>query len=276
MRSILCLLTLATALPAAAWTEDGHARVSDAVLRSLPDELRLLPHAARARHASGQPDIHSLRVVPRLSDRERADHWLDLDLLPEGSLPAERRAYEAWLRASDRGADKVGAVLYRVQEETERLTILFAELRRSPKSEILRSAAAAQIGRLSHYTSDLVQPLHTTKDFDGRDGARTGIHLEVDGWLGRLPPLARQPSAAPLRDLRAATLARLREAHRLLDALYAVHEQAPKKGPLTGPARDFAQRRAATAVRFSACVVLTAWRDSETLELPAWVPPPGD
>jgi hypothetical protein len=274
MRAIAILLPLCLASPAAAWTEVGHQRVARATLDSLPAELAFLQgYRARAAHHAVQPDVHT--AAPALAAHERPDHYLDVDLLPGIELPRTRAAYEAWLREAGKDATKVGAAIYRIEEETERLTVLFAQHRRAPESSILRTALADQIGKLSHYTSDLVQPLHTTKDYDGRDGARTGIHLVVDGWLGRLPEasLAPQPGVA-CPDLRQASLERLREAHSYIEAVYAAHEAGPPAGPLGDKARALAEDRWTAAVAFTTAVVRHAWERSAGVELPAWVPRP--
>jgi hypothetical protein len=63
----------------------------------------------------------------------------------------------------------------------------FADYRKDPKNPAIPMKCLVYGGILAHYTGDAAMPLHTTRDFDGRnqpDGTvkQKGIHAKIDSF----------------------------------------------------------------------------------------------
>jgi hypothetical protein len=277
------VLLAAGAGPAAAWLTSGHRRVTVEAVRLLPAEV---PHFFRAGAAAvgrtaGDPDLWRNRGTPALAERVAPEHFLDLELLRGEPLPARRSEYLALLARLGVEPRRAGALPYAIVEGAELLALAFAEHRRWPGDEVIRSKCLLHAGWLAHYAADLEQPLHTTIHHDGRarpDGSPpfTGIHRRVDALFDHLPRhfalRADEARPTPIADLGAAVRAELAASHALVDAVYALEPQLMGEGP----SRDarlaaFAAERYRTTARFVAGVLLWSWERSAEIELPEWL-----
>jgi len=85
------------------------------------------------------------------------------------------------------------------------------------------------------------------------------------------PATATRPGPSPLLQ---AILAEIHASHGLVDQVYALESDLPDMDkPLPADSlkvRDFALDRLRGSTRFVASLYLTAWRDSEFIEIPAW------
>lgn len=256
----LGLLVVAT--PAAAWHARGHRAIAEGAVSILPEEL---PAAFRASadsiaHHSVDPDVWRNRATPALTDATAPWHYIHLE---EGDGARE------------------GELERTVVELTERLTLTFAELRRSPDDPDLQAASRLIAGWLAHFAADLAQPLHTSIHHDGwalPDGSSplVGIHARVDGLVERVvaDPAAAAAGLEPLaiEELEGALAAELAASHAELDAVYAALDRlAAEGGELDAGAAAFVCRRYRAAVRLLAGLYLHAWRRSATIELPHWL-----
>ena len=137
---------------------------------------------------------------------------------------------------------------------------------------------------LAHYAQDMCQPLHLTIDFNGRkleDGSKAhkGIHERVDALpetLGLDPDdLARGQNVAPIEQLMPEIIAQLKRGHGLVDRVYELAPRVPRHGAEDWAREqevvDFALERTRESVRFTASLVLTAWRLSEGLKIEGWL-----
>ena len=205
---------------------------------------------------------------------------------------------------------RVGLAPYAVMEWTHRLTIAFAQHRRWPEDKAIQQKCLLYAGFLAHYAQDLCQPLHTSIHYDGRvaklgdPSPRSGIHNKVDALPGKLdakpddvlkdlkiqPLIDRtaepatsatsQPATNPARTpnppspLLKAILTQIEANHKLVDRVYELEKDLPgMHDPLpedSHKVRAFALERLRESTRFSASLLLTAWRESEFIEIPAW------
>jgi hypothetical protein len=283
---VFSVVSVALAPAAAqAWDADGHRHVARAAARSLPADVPAFLRAGgdALAHYAVDADLRASRAGGPLRRAERAEHWLDLELLRGHGLPAERTEYLELLHELKVKPGHAGTAPYRIVEDTWALALALAEHRRAPDDGLVRAKVLARAGALSHFTSDLAQPLHTTIHYDGRakDGRspNTGIHLRVDALLTHLGYAALK-SVKPVAtdDPLARVKHTLDEAHARVDRVYALEAKLPpwdKPSPLDASVRSLSVERGRAAVQLTADLWLTAWRMSEKIELPKWyVAPP--
>jgi len=175
---------------------------------------------------------------------------------------------------------------YTITEWTQQLAMAFVEHRRWPDNPHIRAKCLVYAGILSHYTADLHMPLHTTVHFDGRasrgdegyDSPHTGIHAKVDALPTKLP--YNRIFAEPLPEPTAAghvfgfVMDQFHRSHRLVDRVYQLEDRIPEVPDLTLDDPEviaFTLDRTRAAARFTAEMVLTAWRMSADLETPFWL-----
>jgi len=271
------MMVLLAASSAGAWEMRGHSLVAHEAVLLLPEEVPefFRQGAATVGHASIDPDVMKHRETPQLRHREYPEHFLDYELVDEQPLPEMR--YDFVALAADRGQapDRVGFVPYAITENTQRLSLAFAEHRCWPEDPHIRSKALIYAGLLSHYASDMVQPLHTSVHYDGRAGAdgespRSGIHGKMDslflqpGFEAGAGPAAPEVFADLWLAVRGEFEASFSQVERVygfesnLDALYEGGEWDPEL-------RRFAEERYARTLEFLSSLYLTAWRQSESL-----------
>lgn len=285
--SFLLALLLPLALPtrpAHAWLAQGHSIIAEGAVKALPAEMPLWFRAGvgQISHGAQDPDIQKNRALPMMTEREYPQHFFDWELIGMAPLPPTRREFYA--ECAKRGVSPfdVGELPYALAEWTQRLTIAFAEARKYPDDVYIRNKALVYAGILSHYAGDATMPLHVTLDHDGRvkpDGSspKTGIHSKVDSLIeksGDTPErLARGQIIEPLPALWPGIETQMRETYSHVDQTYALEAQLPGEtdSKLSPAVEAFALERGRMAARFTARLFLTAWRDSEKINLPSWL-----
>ncbi len=283
---VFALLLVTLPSPGLAWYARGHRLVALAALSTLPDEI---PEFVR--HGGGtigrlamEPDVWKNRSTPGLSDRVAPDHYLDFERLQDGKWPPLRSQFLAEIGRRGLSISQIGALPYAVREDTERLTLAFAEVRRFPGDEVAREQALFWAGVLAHYAGDVEQPLHTTIDHDGRakpDGSSpfTGIHARVDALFEKVrfdrSAAVRGVQPEVFSDLPAAIRTEFLASHDLVDRVYRLQpELMAADGGIARPdVVAFTRERFAATAKFIASLYLTAWRDSAKVELPDWLEP---
>ena len=83
--------------------------------------------------------------------------------------------------------NKVGLLPYAIVENYEKLVVGFLDHRKAPTNASIPMKCLVHGGVLCHYTGDAAMPLHTTRDYDGRnqpDGTvrQKGIHAKLDAF----------------------------------------------------------------------------------------------
>ena len=267
-----------------AWYAQGHGVATRVAVAGLPPEVPEFFRAETAAivHCSADPDVFKEVGLSQLQAYEEPEHYLDLELLKDATLPPTRYDYLRYCYTHELDPAQVGTVPYAVTEWTQRLTYAFAEHRRWPDNPHVRSKCLVYAGMLAHYAQDLCQPLHTTVHYDGRaneDGSspHSGIHARVDALFQHLPPAAETTATPekvqPFADVWAETLAEFKRSHALVDKMYELEAELPRardRGSLTPAVEAFAQERLAACARFTAALYLSAWRDSQAVRLPRW------
>jgi hypothetical protein len=269
-----------------AWYARGHRLVALAALSTLPPEV---PEFVRrgggtVGRLAMEPDVWKNRATPSLSDRVAPDHYLDFERLQDGRWPPLRSQFLAGIARRGLSTAQIGTLPYAVLEDTQRLTLAFAEARRFPGDEVAREQVLFWAGVLAHYAGDVDQPLHTTIDHDGRakpDGSSpaTGIHARVDALFEKAR-FDRSAAVAEIRpegyaDLPAAIRSEILASHALVDRVYRLEPQlmAEDGGVAQPDVVAFTRERFAATAKFIASLYLTAWRDSADVELPDWLEP---
>jgi hypothetical protein len=269
-----------------AWDAAGHGIIAREVATQLSEELPSFFAEGRDQMAwdAVDPDLMRNHDLPQLRDREGPDQYLDLELLADQQLPETRNAFLDLLAAQQPslGLEQVGSLPYALTDATQRLIFAFAQVRNRPASEHLQAKALIYAAHLAHYAADLSQPLHTTIHHDGRaladlSSPHSGIHQQVDQLIGRLTPQSEgEIEAFDLMDLDPlfpSIVAELQRSHRQVDRLYRLAPELAalaSGGGASADLRAFTLERYRAAVRFSASLIRTAWRASESLELPEW------
>jgi hypothetical protein len=288
-RAAPLIILLALTAPAFAWNAGGHNVATRAAVRLMPDDVPAFFRQSESSLASSalDPDVFRNPATPELTAAEAPEHFFDVELLQGRDVPADRYKFVALCAELKLDPAKVGLLPYAIAENAQRLTIAFAEHRRRPEDAAPRAKCLLYAGVLAHYAEDLCMPLHTSVHFDGRVGAdgrspRSGIHFRMDDLPGRLrldveTVLAGEPSRPEtLEALMPAVLAELAQSHALVDRVYQLEADLPPREreaswQPSGAARSLGLERTRAAAAFTASLFLTAWRNSERVQLPEWL-----
>ena len=288
-RSCLSTALILSAAPASGWWVDGHAVHTEAAVLSLPASMPSFFRGSAdvIAHFSADPDLAKNPGLSLLREKERPEHYLDLELL-EGQTPPDTRG--GFVRLCNQlrvEPSRVGFAVYAISEWAERLALAFAEYRKWP-SAALQYKCLVYAGLLAHYAQDLCQPLHTTIHFDGRvnggdesplgdKSPHSGIHENVDSLIGKLDMKPEDIVGAGLEPgtfpaLMPAILTQLENSHSMVGDVYDLESEL--QSATSSRVREFALERSRVSSRFTAALFLTAWRQSDSIKLPAWLKPP--
>ena len=283
---VLSMIWLLVGNTCRAWWSGGHGILTRAAVEAVPDEI---PEFFRSgggmiAHCAFDPDVSKNRGTPVVASSEHSEHYIDLELLQGRSLPKNRYEFTQLCAEIGIRPEKVGLVPYAVAEWTERLAVAFAEHRKWPDNLFIQNKCMVYAGFLAHYAQDMCQPLHLTVDYNGRrqpDGTllHKGIHEKVDAlveFLAMKPAdLAEAQEIAPLDNLMTDISKSVESGYALVDRVYDLADSLPntrdKEWTSVPEVIEFTRERARESVRFTACLYLTAWRISKTVELPSWL-----
>lgn len=188
---VIALLSALAGGLAIAWWSGGHETVAEAAAARLPDDV---PNFFRRggkelAHFAVDPDRWKNKQMTFLRAAEEGNHFLDLEDLDGKPLPRTNRFDAMKMIYGDlkKEPNNVGLLPYAIMEYYEKLTVAFYDYRKSPTNSAIPMKALVYGGILAHYTGDAAMPLHTTRDYDGRnqpDGSvkQKGIHAKVDGF----------------------------------------------------------------------------------------------
>lgn len=277
---ILCSLIFTT--PTWAWWGGGHDILTQAAVKSLPDDIPEFFRDAEkmVAHCSYDPDLSKERSTPNARQSEYGEHYIDIELFGEHPIPDGREAHIQLCAELGLKPREVGTLPYALAEWTERLALAFAEHRKWPDNPMIQSKCFLYAGFLAHYAQDMCQPLHLTIHFDGikqEDGTRLhrGIHEKVDSsieMLGLDPmELAKGQQIEAVDDLMPAILEQIKTGHSLVGNVYELTDAWQDLKNPTPALTDFVNNRARESVRWTASLCLTAWKLSENIRLPGWL-----
>ena len=226
-RAAAVVLAVQFCLPAQAWNAHGHRIITLLALDGLPADapawLRDAGVRARIAYQSNEPDRWRGTRTHPIGHENKPDHFLDVELLDQfgltlETLPRFRYDYVQVMSVSkhvhpgkvdpyDAGKDSdhykqfPGYLPHAMAEHYAKLVSSFNTVRvlealnesaRTEQLAMARANAIYHMGLLSHFVGDAAQPLHTTRHFNGWDGANpngyttsTRFHSEIDGGVLR-------------------------------------------------------------------------------------------
>ena len=268
------------AVPAHAWWGDGHGILTEGAVQALPEDVPAFFRQGGniASHVVFDPDLFKNRRAPLLSHAEHGEHYFDIEYLGGRAIPTKRFDFIALCFELQLDPPRVGMAPYAIAEWTERLAVAFAEHRQWPENEAIQQKCLVYAGILAHYAEDICQPLHATRDFDGKkqeDGTviGKGIHEQVDSSVERLgfapEDLAAEQDIVAFDPLMKAIVAQIRESNGRVEEVYALlgHWEDESDARVRALTLDLAR----TSVRFTASLYLTAWHQSAEIRLPRWL-----
>ncbi len=211
-------LVLGCAFSAGAWDYDGHRLVNQLALSSLPADFPAFVKTPEARERiaflAGEPDRWRNAPDFPLRHFNGPDHYIDLEDLPAYGLDAKNlphfrydfTAQLALARAAhpndfpaidpakneDHTRQLVGFLPWALTENYAKLKSGFSYLKALEANGTPEEISNAQqnilyiMGVMGHYAGDSVQPLHTTKHFNGWVGENPkhyATNLTFHSWV---------------------------------------------------------------------------------------------
>ena len=268
------------AVPAQAWWGDGHGILTEGAVLALPEDVPAFFRQGGniASHTVFDPDLFKNRGAPLLSHAEHGEHYFDLEYLEGQAIPPQRFDFITMCQELDLDPTKVGMAPYAIAEWTGRLAVAFAEHRKWPENEAIQQKCLVYAGMLAHYAEDICQPLHATRDYDGKKQADgtvigKGIHEQVDSAVERLgfaaEDLAAEQDIVAFDSLMKAITDQIKKSNGRVEEVYALlgHWEDKSDARVRALALEFAR----TSVRFTASLYLTAWHQSAEIRLPGWL-----
>ncbi|MBS1984122.1 MAG: hypothetical protein JST16_08110 [Bdellovibrionales bacterium] len=278
---------------ARAWGRDGHQIVAR-VAADLATDGAVFWQANKENLTTltTAPDDH-WKVGPD-ADKEKPNHWLQIDnyfanpqdqtqlaTFPFGYQDAVQRYTEEFVTTN-------GTAMWRIKQ----LYDLAVEAFRSGDFE----RGLQMAGTMTHYTGDLSQPLHVSKNYDGEETGDKGIHMffETKNITKQRPALetaAEQEAQALLTNteftaqfggtLKQNLLNEVKRAFAEKDNVINTDKQMGRSGDGATALRLIAQHRLADGGATTALVLSAMWRDAGNpgtgatvkIDVPEWVVP---
>ncbi len=275
----LALLALLTLLGGwvIGWWSGGHETVAEAAAARLPDEMpSFFRRGGRElAHFASDPDRWKNRQMTFLRPAEEGNHFLDLEDLEGKPLPATHRFDAIKLLGVElkKEPNRVGLLPYAIMEYYEKLTVGFFDYRKSPTNAAIPMKCLVYGGTLAHYTGDAAMPLHTTRNYDGRnqpDGTvkQKGIHAKIDGFPEKnkitAEEVCRGLEAKKLDDVWGHVLKFIEESHTHVSRCYELDAAGAFDKP-TDESRAFILARVRAAAQLTLDLWYNAWLRSEKL-----------
>lgn len=272
------------------WGEAGHRLVARAASAHVPKEMPTFFRNAgpQLAYLNPEPDrwrVHDSAALDPAMDRAYSpEHFVDLEMLPEGALDArDRHAYAERLARADVSAARAGFLPYRILELTERLRTEFRLWRRAPNARVrgwIEQRIINDAGILGHYVADAANPHHTTIHYNGWVGDNPNGFATDRGFHSRFesafvqekirfedvePLVLRAPRTH--EQLRRAIRAFIQDSNDHVVELYEL-DKAEAFGPRTESEahRRFTARRLAVGATMLRDLWWTAWVTSEMEE----------
>ncbi len=312
------LIAICSPLVAGAFDYDGHRMINQLALASLPTNfpafVSITANAERVAFLGGEPDRWRNSPDNTFKHWNAPDHFFDIeDLAPLrlsiDKLPAFRHAFTMELgvararyagslpaidpaRNQDHTRELIGFLPWTIAEHFSRLKSAFSALQAFEEAGTPEEIANAQanvvhfMGVMGHYVADAVQPLHTTRHYNGWVGENPkgfstskSFHAWIDGgYLARVPVnfdalkgrlrkarlLRNEARAAAEPSVFAESLAFIREQHRLVEPLYQLDKdgQLSPDRPGGQAGRAFFEKQFLTGAQMLGDLWFTAWREA--------------
>ena len=252
---------LGVAQSALAWGATGHRLIGEAALATLPPDLPAFLRSPDAVQAAGEiarePDRSKGSGQPHDRDLDPG-HFLDLDDAGRvnggpalASLPADREAYGAALRAAGTDDYASGYLPYNIEDGFEQAAKDFAYWRvetaalrseRDPAArawiardlQLRQALTLRDIGWWAHFVGDGSQPMHVSIHFNGwgdhpnpHGYTQDKFHASFEGpfvhdHLNLASVEAAMPAPRPCPAIAACTAAYLQATNAMVEPLYAL------------------------------------------------------
>lgn len=270
------LVALGLAVGAArAWWVLGHETITEAAALILPDDVPAFYRAAgkSLAHCAGDPDRWKNKEAIFLKSTIAPEHFLDMEDLDGNEPPRNRFVAYALLNKLNRDPEKVGSLPWAIMEGYEKLMCAFYDYRQEPGNPAVAMKAVVYGGNLAHYTTDACMPLHTTRDYDGRnqpDGTvkQKGIHAKLDAFpeKNKITPeeVCRGLEARAVDDVWAHVNKFLAESHTHVQTCYDF-DAAGAFETATNESRAFVLGRCRAGAQLTLDLWYTAWVRSASL-----------
>ncbi len=259
------------------WWVKGHGTIAEAAAARLPEGVpAFFRNGGKAlNYLAGEPDRWKNKETAFLRKSEEGNHFLDLEDLDGNAPPATHRYDFVKMLNGElkKDANKVGTLPYAIVENYERLTTAFYDARKEPENPAVPMKCLVYGGVMSHYTGDAAMPLHTTRDYDGRnqpDGTvkQKGIHARLDGFpekFGITPEeVCRGLEAKAIDKPWEHVQAFLAESHTHVPTAYELDLAGAFAEP-TVASRAFVLKRCRAGAQLTLDLWYTAWVRSEKL-----------
>lgn len=260
---------------ARAWWVLGHASVAEAAASGLPDEMPRFFRAAAKQlgHLAGDPDRWKNPSCKHLRSAEAPDHFIDLENFHGNELPEDRWKAIALLQKLKEAPDKTGFLPYAILENYDRLSVAFYDYRADGKDPAIQAKCLVYAGVLSHLTGDLVMPLHTTVNYDGKRDAegkmlQKGIHAKIDAFPEKnglsAEEMSRGLTAKKIDNVWDHVVKSIRESHTHVEKCYELDKLGAFEKP-TKESRVFVLERCRKGAQLTMDLWYTAWVRSATM-----------
>jgi hypothetical protein len=278
------------------WGPEGHEMSGRAAAMKLPKEMPgfMRQSVDQLAYLNFEPDRWRDKAESNqdraLDSASATDHFLDMELVPEGATSAMNRYdFVAEIIKAGQKPSKVGFLPYRILELFQRIRVDFRlwraetdpQRRRWIEQRIVNDA-----GILGHFVSDGANPHHTTIHFNGWDGNNPkgytrfsrdrGIHHRFEEeFVGAQIKLN---DVIPLVSEKARVVAKpreeiwryLRDSNALVEQLYILDKKEQfSKENLAPEHKKFAAARLAAGAQMLRDLWWTAWVTSAPALAPA-------
>lgn len=301
-----------------AWDYEGHRLIAMLALRTLPTNFpafALTPeNRERIAFLSGEPDRWRNSPDTPFAHAHKPDHFFDVDELPlyglsvtnvstfryeaEAQFIAGRAANPGRFPPIDPARDpdltrgRIGFLPWTITEHHGRLKSGFSSLRAFEEAGTADEQSNARqnivygMGVMAHFVGDAVQPLHTTRHYNGWSGANPAgyttnrtFHSWIDGGYpnrlsmtvetlaGRLRParrLAFEETGASRTNLFPAMMRFLQRSHEQVESVYQL-EKSGRLGSTGEPSaegRALMEKQVVEGAQMLGDLWLTAWQEA--------------
>lgn len=178
LKSLLVVVAgVVSILLLAAWGATGHRIINSNVVAHLPQNMQLFINNVNflSQHASDADNRKSGDSQRPYIAKESPRHFIDIDSYPEFATRSVPEDFSTIIGKYDSATVfNIGVLPWAIVWTFDSLT---ARLKRHDTLDALQSAAD-----LGHYIGDAHQPLHNTKDYDGRSSipGSSGIHSRYE------------------------------------------------------------------------------------------------
>ncbi|HJZ58540.1 MAG TPA: hypothetical protein VKE74_26605 [Gemmataceae bacterium] len=277
----LAVVGLLLAGVVSAWWGGGHESIAEAAAARLPNEMPefFRKGGKHLAHFAVDPDRWKNKEATFLRRAEESNHFLDSEDLDGKALPGTNRFDGMKLVSTElkKEPSRVGLLPYAILENFDRLTVAFYDYRKMPNNPSVPMKCLVYGGVMCHYTGDAAMPLHTTRDFDGRnqpDGSvkQKGIHAKIDAFPEKFhitpEEICRGLEAKRIDDPWAHVNKFIDESHSHIEKCYELDAKGAFDNP-TEESRAFILGRCRAGAQLTLDLWYTAWLKSATLP-PHW------